>query len=56
MRPDCQHDLQINVSSLLKDGRNPMSVFCGKCGRGWDCESINFAKMGDEPKWVPNET
>lgn len=50
----CQHDLGIASSTMLKDGRNPLTVFCGKCGRSWYCDSISFAPMGDPPKWVPD--
>lgn len=49
------HKLMAHSSVMLKDGRNPLVVYCYECGRQWSCESINFAPMGQPPKWVPGE-
>jgi len=51
-RPDCQHDLQAHSNVLLADGRNFLVVFCGKCDRQWNCEPINFAPMGQPPRYT----
>ena len=49
----CDHSLQIIANTLLSDGRNPLAVYCSKCARQWSCDSVNFAPMGNPPKWTP---
>jgi hypothetical protein len=52
----CDHNLVAHTNTLLKDGRNPLVVYCTKCARQWNCESINFAPMGDQPEYFPRDT
>ena len=53
MKPDCQHDLSYHANTLLADGRNYLVAFCPKCNRQWNCEPINFAPMGEPPRYTP---